>query len=80
MRVNLNRGACPGGCGIWEENMVSKVEIPSSGDGQKLERIAFTQQMLIQLSQVARADQEDMLSYLIDMAYEEASDIIKRMR
>ena len=46
--------------------------------GHKEDDIAFLQQMLAQLSQVARGQKEGMLSYLIDMAYEEAGEALRR--
>lgn len=46
--------------------------------GQNEEGIAFLQQMLGQLSQVARGQKEGMLTYLIDMAYEEAGEALRR--
>lgn len=45
---------------------------------QNEDGIAFLQQMLGQLSQVARGQQEGMLTYLIDMAYEEAGEALHR--
>ena len=44
------------------------------------EKIAYIQQMLVELAGVARAEGADMLGYLLDMAYEEARDVRKRVR
>lgn len=43
------------------------------------EKIAYIQQMLAELSVVARSEGADMLGYLLDMAYEEAVDLRKRL-
>lgn len=45
---------------------------------QSEDGIAFLQQMLGQLAQVARGQKEGMLTYLIDMAYEEAGEALRR--
>lgn len=52
---------------------------PSDRRSQQREKILYIQQMLAQLSAAARAEEQDMLSYLIDMAYEEARDALKRL-
>nr|WP_316653613.1 hypothetical protein [uncultured Gellertiella sp.] len=58
--------------------MVAKLERIAIVTKKATEKVEFVQQMLGQLAQVARAEQEDMLGYLIDMAYEEAGDALKR--
>lgn len=42
------------------------------------EKIAYIETMLAQLSPVARAEGEDLLGYLIDMAFEEAREASRR--
>lgn len=53
------------------------VQPPTDKDGTK-EKLAYIQQMLVELAGVARAEGADMLGYLLDMAYEEARDVTKR--
>ncbi|MBB4066713.1 hypothetical protein [Gellertiella hungarica] len=60
--------------------MVPKVANTPDGKGEVRERIAYVEHMLAQLAVVARAEREDMLGYLIDMAYEEARDVSRRSR
>lgn len=40
------------------------------------ERISYIKQMLGELAHVARAEKEDMLVYLLEMAYTEAGDLL----
>ena len=47
---------------------------------RRLETLNFIQSMLMQLNQMASAERCDMLAYLIEMAYVEASDIIRGER
>ncbi len=58
--------------------MVPKVANPTEVQGHVRERIAYIEEMLAQLGQVARAEREDMLAYLLDMAYEEAREAARR--
>jgi hypothetical protein len=44
---------------------------------QRLESLQYVQSMLGQLRQMADAERCDMLSYLIEMAYVECSDIVR---
>lgn len=60
--------------------MVPKVVHSPETTGRIRERIAYIEEMLGQLAQVARAEREELLVYLIDMAYEEARDAARRMR
>lgn len=60
--------------------MVPKVVHPSEIPGPGRQRIAYIEEMLAQLGQVARAEREEMLVYLIDMAFEEARDAARRTR
>lgn len=40
------------------------------------ERISYIKQMLGELSQVARAEQAELLVYLLEMAFQEAGDLL----
>jgi hypothetical protein len=44
---------------------------------RRLESLQFIQSMLGQLRQMADAERYNMLSYLIEMAYVESSDILR---
>jgi hypothetical protein len=44
---------------------------------QRLDSLQYVQSMLGQLRQMADAERCDMLSYLIEMAYVECSDIVR---
>jgi Cdc6-like AAA superfamily ATPase len=44
---------------------------------RRLESLQYIQSMLGQLRQMAEAERCDMLSYLIEMAYVESSDILR---
>lgn len=60
--------------------MVPKVIKASEGPVSVRERIAYIEEMLAQLGQVARSEREEMLVYLLDMAYEEAREAARRRR
>jgi hypothetical protein len=47
------------------------------GNRHRLESLQYVQSMLGQLRQMADAERCDMLSYLIEMAYVECSDIVR---
>ena len=51
---------------------------PGDRSAQTEQKLAYIQQMLGQLAGVAREEKLEMLSYLIDMAYEEARDMLKK--
>lgn len=59
--------------------MSAKFGSPGDLRSQSLEKVTYIQQMLGQLSAVARNEKQDMLAYLIDMAYEEARDVLKKL-
>lgn len=44
------------------------------------EKIAYVQEMLVQLAGVARTEGAELLVYLLNMAYEEARDVRKRLQ
>jgi hypothetical protein len=50
---------------------------PSKDQPSKMENLQFAQGILRELRQKAEADGEKLLTYLIDMAYLEASDRIR---
>lgn len=58
--------------------MVPKVANLSQPPGSVRERMVYVEEMLSQLRQVARSEQEEMLVYLIEMAYEEAREASRR--
>ncbi len=45
--------------------------------GSRIESLHYVQSMLGQLRTMAEAERCDMLAYLIEMAYVEASDIVR---
>ncbi|MEN0000593.1 MAG: hypothetical protein AAF940_06890 [Pseudomonadota bacterium] len=47
---------------------------------KRAERLRYIQSMLGELRQMAEAERLDMLTYLIEMAYVEASDIARGAR
>lgn len=51
-----------------------------SGEDKRSETLYYIQSMLGQLRTMAEAERCDMLSYLIEMAYIEASDIVRGER
>jgi hypothetical protein len=53
--------------------------VPEMNDQKtgRLESLQYMQSMLGQLRQMAEAERCDMLSYLIEMAYVECSDIVR---
>lgn len=52
---------------------------PSLGNA-RLERIRYIQSMLGEMRIMAEAERCDMLTYMIEMAYIEASDIVRGQR
>ncbi|OWK21273.1 hypothetical protein AJ88_19415 [Mesorhizobium amorphae CCBAU 01583] len=67
---------------VWSEFQLSfrskrfESRIPVK-QSRKLENLKFAQAMLRQICQTAQADGESLLTYLLDMAYLEASDRIR---
>jgi Cdc6-like AAA superfamily ATPase len=49
----------------------------SQAQTRRIESLQFIQAMLGQMRQMAEAERCDMLSYLIEMAYVECSDILR---
>jgi hypothetical protein len=49
----------------------------ADANSRRLESLQFIQSMLGQLRQMADAERYNMLSYLIEMAYVESSDILR---
>lgn len=60
--------------------MLPRLVPPPSDNTRTEEKIAYIQQMLVELASVARAEGADMLGYLLDMAFEEARDLRKRIK
>jgi hypothetical protein len=56
--------------------MAGKFEIAGAGSGSSRENIAYVKQMLAELAHVARKERADLLAYLLEMAFTEASDLI----
>lgn len=58
-----------------EELVVSDVTSPS-----RMDKIRYIQAMLGELRTMAEAERSDLLTYMIEMAYIEASDILRGER
>ena len=58
--------------------MPGQMDIGGAGHGGTRENIAFVKQMLAELAQVARRERADMLAYLLEMAFTEATDLLNR--
>ncbi len=52
----------------------------SDGGSQRTETLDYIQSMLGQIRQMAEAEKCEMLAYLVEMAYVEASDVIASER
>lgn len=57
--------------------MSGKMEFGKGGGGSSRENIAYIRQMLAELAQVARNERTDMLAYLLEMAFTEATDLLE---
>lgn len=62
------------------ENMVSDGKMENGGDDPTRKNLAYIRMMLGELRQVAERERADMLSYLIEMAYVEAGDVLEGKR
>ena len=49
----------------------------TSYEGRRTETLEYVQAMLAQLCAMATAERADMLAYMIEMAYIEATDILR---
>lgn len=58
--------------------MTGKREFGSRGDDASREHVVYIKQILAELAQVARKEKADMLAYLLEMAFTEASDLLNR--
>jgi hypothetical protein len=58
--------------------MVVKLESGNAHSPTTMERISYIKQMLGELTHVARAEKADLLVYLLEMAFTEASELINR--
>lgn len=56
--------------------MAGKTDFGGAGTGPSRENIAYVRQMLAELAQVARNERADLLAYLLEMAFTEASDLL----
>jgi hypothetical protein len=56
--------------------MAAKMDFGRAGSGPSRENIAYVRQMLAELAQVARNERADLLAYLLEMAFTEASDLL----
>lgn len=56
--------------------MTGKTDFGVAGNGSSRENIAYVRQMLAELAQVARNERADLLAYLLEMAFTEASDLL----
>lgn len=56
--------------------MAGKTDFGGAGNGSSRENIAYVKQMLAELAHVARNERADLLAYLLEMAFTEASDLL----
>jgi hypothetical protein len=56
--------------------MTGKTDFGGAGSGSGRENIAYVRQMLAELAQVARNERADLLAYLLEMAFTEATDLL----
>lgn len=56
--------------------MAGKTDFGGAGNGSSRENIAYVRQMLAELAHVARNERADLLAYLLEMAFTEASDLL----
>lgn len=56
--------------------MTGKIDFGGTGNGSSRENIAYIRQMLAELAQVARNERAELLAYLLEMAFTEASDML----
>lgn len=60
--------------------MVSDAKIENGSDNPTRKNLAYIRTMLGELRQVADRERAEMLSYLIEMAYVEAGDVLDGKR
>jgi hypothetical protein len=56
--------------------MTGKTDFGGARNGSGRENIAYVRQMLAELAQVARKERADLLAYLLEMAFTEATDLL----
>ena len=56
--------------------MAGKTDTGGAGSGSSRENIAYLRQMLAELAHVARNERAELLAYLLEMAFTEASDLL----
>ena len=54
--------------------------MPETGRRRRSETLDYMQSMLGELRTMAKAERYDMLAYLVEMAYLEASDLVRAER
>lgn len=62
------------GCEII--HMPGRTDFGGAGNGSSRDNIAYVKQMLAELAHVARNERAEMLAYLLEMAFTEASDLL----
>jgi hypothetical protein len=56
--------------------MAGKTDFGGVGNDSTRENIAYVRQMLAELAHVARNERAELLAYLLEMAFTEASDLL----
>jgi cytosine/adenosine deaminase-related metal-dependent hydrolase len=56
--------------------MSGKIDFAKGGRGTSQDHIGYIRQMLAELAQVARNERADLLAYLLEMAFTEASELL----
>lgn len=56
--------------------MAGTTNFGGAGNGSSRENIAYVKQMLAELAHVARNERAELLAYLLEMAFTEASDLL----
>lgn len=56
--------------------MTLKLNQPSSNPQQRIQKIEYVRQMLVELKATASSENEQLLVYFLEMAYFEACDVI----
>ena len=59
--------------------MTLKLNQPGSNPHQRIQKIEYVRQMLVELKATTSSENEHMLAYFLEMAYFEACDVIDRL-
>lgn len=62
-----------------EHDMTLKLNQPGSNPQQRIQKIEYVRQMLVELKATTSSENEHMLAYFLEMAYFEACDVIDRL-